>query len=87
MERVRARDRRCVITGQVVRRNNFSGFQAAHIFPLAQLDKVWCSLFMTVWAILMYISSGILANGVDLLQTTLTTQANRRFTLCKMVYF
>ena len=38
--RIRNRDRRCCVTGREVFGNNFTGFEAAHIFPLGQTDEV-----------------------------------------------
>ncbi|KAI9510057.1 hypothetical protein F5148DRAFT_1147871 [Russula earlei] len=38
--RIRNRDRRCCFTGREVSGNNFTGFEAAHIFPLGQIDEV-----------------------------------------------
>jgi hypothetical protein len=38
--RVRARDLRCCITGGLVAGNDYTGFEAAHIFPLSETDIV-----------------------------------------------
>ena len=48
---IRARDGRCVITGEIAVeafRNMWSGFQAAHIFPLGQLDH-WIEQDFSRW--------------------------------------
>jgi len=37
--RIRNRDRRCCLTGREVFGSNFTGFEAAHIFPLGQTDE------------------------------------------------
>ncbi|KAF8526869.1 hypothetical protein BU17DRAFT_82304 [Hysterangium stoloniferum] len=37
-QRVRARDQRCCITGQLVAGDDYTGFEAAHIFPLSEID-------------------------------------------------
>jgi len=37
--RIRNRDRRCCFTGREVFGNNFTGFEAVHIFPLGQTDE------------------------------------------------
>ena len=38
--RVRDRDKRCCVTGQLVAAEDFTGFDAAHIFPLSEIDIV-----------------------------------------------
>jgi hypothetical protein len=38
--RVRDRDKRCCMTGQLVAAENFTGFDAVHIFPLSETDIV-----------------------------------------------
>lgn len=40
--RVRDRDKRCCMTGQLVASGDFIGFDAAHIFPLGETDIVRC---------------------------------------------
>jgi hypothetical protein len=40
-DRVRARDQCCVVTGAEVPDEDFTGFEAAHIFPVAHIDLVW----------------------------------------------
>jgi hypothetical protein len=40
MGRVRARDGKCVVTGIEIDDDDFDGFEAAHIFPMAHLDLV-----------------------------------------------
>ena len=48
---VRARDGRCVITGEIAVeafRNMWSGFQAAHVFPLAHEDH-WIDHGFSCW--------------------------------------
>lgn len=40
MARVRERDMYCCITGQEVVADDFTGFEAAHIFPLSETDIV-----------------------------------------------
>ena len=42
MTRVRNRDMCCCITGRQVAGDDFSGFEAAHIFPLCEMDLVSC---------------------------------------------
>jgi len=37
---VRERDGRCVITGEEAIGDDFTGLEAAHIFPLAHIDLV-----------------------------------------------
>lgn len=43
MGRVRDRDLRCCITGDLVAAGDFTGFEAAHIFPLSETDIVGLS--------------------------------------------
>jgi hypothetical protein len=38
--RIRERDERCCITGQLVVGEDYTGFEAAHIFPLSETDIV-----------------------------------------------
>jgi hypothetical protein len=48
---VRLRDKRCIITGQVAplaQYNNWRGFEAAHIFPLAY-EEQWTSNDFARW--------------------------------------
>ena len=40
MTRVRERDMCCCITGHEVAGDDFTGFEAAHIFPLSETDIV-----------------------------------------------
>ena len=35
-------DKRCCITGEFVAAEDFTGFDAAHIFPLSETDIVRC---------------------------------------------
>jgi len=43
VSRVRHRDLRCCITGDLVAAEDFTGFEAAHIFPLSETD-IWNDL-------------------------------------------
>jgi hypothetical protein len=43
VSRVRDRDLRCCITGDLVAAEDFTGFEAAHIFPLSETDIVGLS--------------------------------------------
>ena len=43
MSRVRDRDLRCCITGDLVAAEDFTGFEAAHIFPLSETGIVGLS--------------------------------------------
>lgn len=40
MTRVRSRDSRCCIGGHLVAGEDYTGFEAAHIFPLSETDLV-----------------------------------------------
>ncbi|KAI0248181.1 hypothetical protein BJV78DRAFT_1238640 [Lactifluus subvellereus] len=42
VQRVRDRDQRCCITGQLVTSGDYTGFEAAHIFPLSETDTWNC---------------------------------------------
>ena len=44
MKRVRDRDSRCCITGDLVAGEDYTGFEAAHIFPLSETDIVSFSI-------------------------------------------
>ena len=44
MNRVRARDARCCIKGDLVAGEDYTGFEVAHIFPLSQTDIVGISV-------------------------------------------
>lgn len=44
MTRVRDRDSRCCITGDLVAGEDYTGFEAVHIFPLGETDIVSSSI-------------------------------------------
>ena len=46
MTRIRNRDSRCCITGDSVVGGDYTGFEAAHIFPLSETDIVGSSVFI-----------------------------------------
>ncbi|KAH9981348.1 hypothetical protein BGW80DRAFT_1454239 [Lactifluus volemus] len=43
VDRIRERDKRCCITGQLVFNEDYTGFETAHIFPLSETD-IWNNL-------------------------------------------
>jgi len=40
VKRIRGRDARCCIKGDLVAGEDYTGFEAAHIFPLSETDIV-----------------------------------------------
>jgi len=49
VKRVRGRDARCCIKGDLVAGEDYTGFEAAHIFPLSERDIVSISVaFMSI---------------------------------------
>jgi hypothetical protein len=102
-DRVRGRDQCCVVSGTRVPSQDFTIFQAAHIFPVAHLDIVWLPLRILLQSLVLYVyclnfssmcllircRSGILASGARRLKTTTLRLrlAIRRFILSKTAYF